>query len=119
MASTAYLTTGTTISVGGTTVTQITDFSTPSDTISEVDITNMSSAGKEFLPGLPDGGECSFTHIIGAEGAITSSDDIVACTMAVAGVGSFGFNAYVKAAPVKGGVDGVSTQDVSLRVTAD
>jgi hypothetical protein len=119
MASTAYLTTGTTITVGATTVTQITDFSTPADSISEVDITNMSSLAKEFLPGLPDGGECSFTHIVGAAGHIDSSDEIVACTIAVAGVGSFAFNAYVKSAPVKGGVDGVSTQDVTLRVTAD
>ena len=117
MASTAYLTTGTTIAVGNVTCTQITDLTTPSNTISEVDITSMASTTKEFLAGLPDGGECSFTHIIGDDAAVESSDDIVSCAMTLSGVGAFTFQCYVKAAPVKGGVDGIFTQDVTLRVT--
>ena len=119
MASTAILTKGTTVVVGTTTCAQITDISTPSNTVSEVDITSMVSEVKEFVPGLADGGECSFTHIIGDDDAVLSSDEIVACTMSCAGAGSFGFNAYVKAAPLKGGVDGIYTQEVSLRITAD
>jgi hypothetical protein len=119
MASTAFLTQGTTVVVGTVTCAQITDITTPANTVSEVDITSMVSTAKEFVPGLPDGGECSFTHIVGDDDAVVSSDDIVACTMSCAGAGSFAFNAYVKAAPLKGGTDGIFTQDVTLRVTAD
>lgn len=119
MATTYILTEGTTIAVGGFTATQITDFSTPSDSIEEIDITNMSTTGrKEFAMGLKDGGEASFTYIVESGGGVEQGTEPVGCSIDMDGL-SVPFMGYVKSCPYKGSTGGVVTQDVSIRVTGD
>lgn len=114
-ATVAIKTQGSTVSIGAATITTLTDITTPSDQYGEIDITNMASTKKEFLAGLADGGEFSFTWIV-VGGAIESSPDIVACGVG-GDAGTWAFDGYVKAAPAKAGVDGVWTQDVTVRCT--
>ena len=119
MATTYILTEGTTISVGSFTATQITDFSAPSDSIEEIDITNMSTTGrKEFAMGLMDGGEASFTYIVESGGGVEQSDAPVGCSINMDGL-SVSFTGYVKSCPYKGSTGGVVTQEVTIRVTGD
>lgn len=116
MATTSITSQGTTISIGGTTVTQATDITSPSGGISEIDISNLSSVDdKEYATGLNDRGEMSFSWIVDSA-PIEEDSTIVACS--INGVGwTIAFMGYVKSAPVKVSTDGVVTQDVTVRVT--
>jgi hypothetical protein len=119
MATTYILSEGTTVTVGTDTAEQITEFSTPSDSIEEIDITNMSTTGrKEFAMGLKDGGEASFTYIVPTGGGIAQGDAPVACSINMDGL-SVPFMGYVKSCPYKGSTSGVVTQEVTIRVTGD
>ena len=119
MATTYILTEGTTISVGAFTATQIQDFSTPSDNIDEIDVTNMSTTGrKEFAMGLKDGGEASFSYIVPPGGGVVQGTEPESCSINMDGL-SVPFMGYVKSCPYKGSTSGVVTQDVTIRVTGD
>ena len=119
MASTAVKTQGTTISIGGSTFTQIDTFTTPSDTLTEIDITNMSTTDrKEFVAGLRDGGDFTFDYIVSGASGVESSGEIVACSISIGSGGpSVSFMGYIKSAPMKGSTDGIVTQSVTVRVT--
>lgn len=60
MTSQAFTTQGTTISVAGTAIGEITDFDGPNSTRSEIDVTTLSSVAREFRLALADRGSFNF-----------------------------------------------------------
>ena len=109
---------GTTVTVGGATFTRVTDVTTGSQQVTEIDVTCMESDEKEYIAGLVDRGEFTVTVQIGAGGAAVPSSDGTAEAWAIAGDGvSFSGLGFIKAAPAKAGVDGIWTQDITVRIT--
>jgi hypothetical protein len=119
----AVLTQGTAITIGGTTLTGVTDITPPSATRGTVDITNLLSAdhAKEYAGGMIDGGEMSATAIVGVgNGALGTISGYIedygaakACAITLADGSSVSFDGII----TKFQVDGVATGDNTVKAT--
>jgi hypothetical protein len=119
----AVLTQGTAISIGGTTLTGVTDITPPSATRGTVDISNLLSPdhAKEYAGGMIDGGEMSATAIVGVGNAAlgTISAYIEAygaakpCVRTLADSSTVSFDGII----TKFQVDGVATGDNTVKAT--
>ena len=115
---------GTLTPVAWTEIGEVTDFSGPDGTASEIDTTHLQSTAKEFLMGLPDEGSISLSinwaptdtgqlAVVAARKArtekdfkITYSDDSTAT-----------FKGYVLGLSSSGSVDGKIDGSVTIRIT--
>jgi hypothetical protein len=118
----AVITQGTTITIGGTSLTGVTDITPPSATRGTIDITNLGSAdhAKEYAAGLIDGGEMSATVIVGAGSGIGAIAAFVedysgtkSCAITLADSSSITFEGFV----TKVQVDGIATGDNVVKAT--
>jgi len=118
----AVATYGTTVSIGGTALTGITDITPPSFSRGTIDITNIASDdhAKEFIPGFADGGEMSVTVIVGAGSGISTISGYMsdyttakACSITLATGGSVAFDGWV----TKVQFDGLSAGDNAAKAT--
>ena len=116
---------GATISIGGTSVSGVTDITPPSYSRGTIDVTHLGSSNhaKEYIPGLLDGSEMSVTVICGAGTGIGTVagyvDDYganeaksVSITLPDSG-GSCSFNGIV----TKVQMDAVSVGDNTVKAT--
>lgn len=119
---------GTILKQGATTVANITAISIPGPVKTEIDVTDFASVAAEFLPGMPDYGEISFSGFYNYSDAgqtIVRADafDVAAGTKAWSiafpnQLMQFTFNAWVKSyVPNAGGPNEAYTFDATLRVT--
>lgn len=121
----AVVTQGTTITIGGTSLTGVTDITPPSASRGTIDVTHLGSAdhAKEYAAGLIDGGEMSATVIVGAGsgiGAIAAFIDVYGAnekkecviTLPDSG-GTITFDGIV----TKVQVDGIATGDNVVKAT--
>jgi hypothetical protein len=119
---------GTILKQGSTVVANINQLSIPGPVKTEIDVTDFASAAAEFLPGLADYGEVTFSgfyNYADAGQTIVRADafDIAAGTKAwsIAFVNQsmqFTFNAWVKSyVPKAGGPNEAYGFDATLRVT--
>ena len=118
----AVITQGTTITIGGTSLTGVTDITPPSATRGTIDITNLGSAdhAKEYAAGMIDGGEMTATVIVGAGAGIGTIAGYVedygankACVITLADSSSITFDGIV----TKVQVDGIATGDNVVKAT--
>jgi hypothetical protein len=119
----AVITQGTAITIGGATLTGVTDITPPSATRSTVDVTNLLSPDKtkEYAGGLIDGGEMSATAIVGVgNGALSTISAFIedygapkACSITLADSSSVSFDGIV----TKFQVDGIATGDNTVKAT--
>jgi Lambda phage tail tube protein, TTP len=92
---------------------------------SEVDVTTLCSEAKEMRLGLQDFGSFTFEmNYVPDDPAQVILQDLKAAgapgefkLVLPAPNGEWAFNAYVKSFPIAGGVDGVLTSSISLRIT--
>ena len=92
---------------------------------SEIDVTTICSDAKEVRLGLQDFGAFSFemNYVPDDQGQIAmqtakAAGTAIAFKFTLPGTyGEWAFDAYVKAFPIAGGVDGVLTSSVSLRIS--
>jgi hypothetical protein len=110
-------------------IAEIKSITGPGGASTTLDTTTLSSAAKEFVPGLKDNGEVTLgvNFVPGDEGQQTMIDDQENLQMAVykitysdkkpTGGTTAVFNAYVTNFAPSVGVDALSTADVSLRVS--
>lgn len=81
MAYTASIGTGTTISRGATTFAQVTDIQIGDQSLPSIDITNLSSVAKDYMPGdLIDAGSITFDILILGKGDLPALGTLVAGT---------------------------------------
>ena len=118
----AVITQGTTITIGGTSLTGVTDITPPSSTRGTIDITNLGSAdhAKEYAAGMIDGGEMTATVIVGVGAGIGTIAGYVedygenkACVITLADSSSITFDGIV----TKVQVDGIATGDNTVKAT--
>lgn len=120
----AVITSGTTLSIGGTALTGVTDITPPSATRGTIDITHLGSAAhsKEYAAGMIDGGEMTATVIIGAGagiGAVAAMVDVYGaeeqkeCLITLADGSSVSFDGIV----TKVQIDGIATGDNVVKAT--
>ena len=118
----AVITQGTTITIGGTSLTGVTDITPPSSTRGTIDITNLGSTdhAKEYAAGMIDGGEMTATVIVGAGAGIGTIAGYVedygankACVITLADSSSITFDGIV----TKVQVDGIATGDNVVKAT--
>lgn len=120
----AVITSGTTITIGGTALTGVTDITPPSASRGMIDITHLGSTdhAKEYAAGMIDGGEMTATVIVGAGtgiGTIAGYIDAYgateqkACTITLADSSSISFQGIV----TKVQVDGIATGDNVVKAT--
>lgn len=119
---------GTVLKQGATVVGNITQISIPGPVKTEIDVTDFASVAAEFLPGLADYGEVTFSgwyNDADAGQTIVRADafDITAGTKAwtigfVTQAKGFSFNAWVKSfVPTAGGPNAAYDFTATLRVT--
>lgn len=119
---------GTILKQGATVVANITSISIPGPVKSEIDVTDMASVAAEFLPGMADYGEVTFSgwyNYADAGQTIVRADafDIAAGTKAWSiafanQLMQFTFNAWVKSyVPNAGGPNEAYDFTATLRVT--
>ena len=118
---------GTTLSVGGTNITQLVNVTAPQMENPEIDTTVLSDTWRNFIASIPDGGELTFTVNYDASTAVhgtlttnfaagTSSAWVV--TFADTGAATVGFSG-----PITGfswgeaAVDNLVTAQVTVKVT--
>lgn len=125
-AMTTYTSGGTATPVTYTEILEVKDFKPSGSSSTEIDVTDLKSAAKEFKTGLKDNGSFSMSVF-----CVTSDPGQAACKAKfdAAAVGSFKittpdaktytFNAMVKAFPTMpdGSPDGVLTGSIDLRIT--
>ena len=119
----AVITQGTAITIGGATLTGVTDITPPSATRGTVDITNLLSPDKtkEYAGGLIDGGEMSATAIVGVgNAALTTISGYIedygaakACVITLADSSTVTFDGII----TKFQVDGIATGDNTVKAT--
>jgi hypothetical protein len=126
-------TTGLTITASGTAtpvaftkISNIKTFETPEASSSEVDVSNLDSTGKEFLMGLRDGGTVSLDTDYDKSDAgqvacraawLANPQPLKPFKILLPDATAVTFNAYVKKAPIKGGVDQALKSTIDLRVS--
>jgi hypothetical protein len=119
---------GTILKQGATVVARITSISIPGPVKTEIDVTDFASVAAEFLPGLPDYGEMTFSGFYDYSDAgqtIVRADafDVNAGTKAwsiafVTQSMQFTFNAWVKSyVPDAGGPNEAYKFTATLRIT--
>ena len=119
---------GTVLKQGSTVVGNLTQISIPGPVKTEIDVTDFASVAAEFLPGLADYGEVTFSGFYNDADAgqvIVRADafDITAGTKAwtigfVTQAKGFSFNAWVKSfVPNAGGPNAAYDFQATLRVT--
>lgn len=121
------LTQGTVLSVAAVAVGNLTSITPPGATKPEIDVSDFDSTAAEFLMGMPDSGEMSFSGFFNKANAaqMTLLDDAVATTAVSRAFtilfplqGTFAFNGYVKSfVPTGSGTNAAITFDGSVRVT--
>ena len=119
----AVITQGTAITIGGTTLTGVTDITPPSATRGTVDVTNLLSPDrtKEYAGGLIDGGEMSATAIVGVgNAALTTIHGYIedygaakSCVITLADSSTVTFDGII----TKFQVDGIATGDNTVKAT--
>lgn len=118
----AVITSGTTLTIGGTSLTGVTDITPPSSTRGMIDTTHLGSAdhAKEYFPGMIDGGELSATVIVGAGAGISTIAGYVedygatkACVITLADTSTVSFAGYV----TKVQIDGIAVGDNVVKAT--
>ena len=109
-----------------TEVKEIVSFSGFDGQASEIDITHLQSAGKEFLMGLQDFGtfKCDVNHLPDDAGQVilrTAKGDRVKRTFRAtfSDASTAIFDAFVLSNPVSGGVDAKVDASFSLRITGN
>ncbi len=121
------VTQGTVLSVAAVAVGNLTSIGTPGPTKPEIDVSDFDSTAAEFLMGMPDSGEMSFSGFFNKANAsqMTLLADAIATTATSRAFtilfptqGTFGFNGYVKSfVPTASGVNSAVMFDGSIRVT--
>lgn len=118
----AVITSGTTLSIGGTSLTGVTDITPPSATRGMIDTTHLGSTdhAKEYFPGMIDGGEMSATVIVGAGAGIGTISGYVEdygapkpCIITLADSTECSFDGYV----TKVQIDGIAVGDNVVKAT--
>jgi len=119
------------------TIGQVKDISGPNISRGDVDVTDHESADgyREFLPGLADGGDVSFTvgldksdstHVGGAGTGLLGDFEQDGCTLpawklilnACSGTFYWTFDGYVNGFSPSSPVEGEHTADISIKVSA-
>lgn len=115
---------GTATPVALTQIKEIKTFSGFDGQASEIDITNLDSTAKEFRLGLVDEGGFSFemnqVNSDTGQAALRASRNagtIKQYTLTLPNAETATFSAFAKGVPTAGGVDGVVTSSVSLRIS--
>ena len=132
---TAIKTQGTTIQRGDgggpetfTTIGEIISFSGLGGEASEIETTSVTSTSKEFILGLPDGGDFTITVNLDPQDSQQTGlrDDRTngtlrnfKITLTDTGSTTIDFAAYVKGFSINGAVDEKVTADITLRVNQD
>ena len=121
----AAITQGSSITIGGTTITGLTDITPPSATRGTIDITHLGSAdhSKEYAAGMIDGGEMSCTVLVGVGSGIGAVAAMIeeygaseqkSCSIALGeDGGSISFQGIV----TKVSVEGIATGDNVIKAT--
>ena len=116
---------GATITIGGTSITGVTDITPPSYQRGTIDVTHLGSSNhaKEYIPGLLDGAEMTVSVICGAGTGIGTvagyvddygANEAKAVSIALAdSAGSCSFNAIV----TRVSMDAVSVGDNTVKAT--
>jgi len=111
-----------------TLIAEITDFDGPGGERPDIDVSSLDSLAREFLPGLKDNGDFSFTanflpvdaqHVLvrDTDTAETSTATNFRITFTDAGATNATFAAFVKQYRPSGGVDDKVVAAVTMRVT--
>lgn len=113
--------------VGAVLVGNLSAIGAPGPTKSEIDITDFDSTASEFLMGLPDSGEMTFSGFFNKSNAgqavllgdaVGSAATSRAFTITMPGQGAFTLNGFVsRFVPAAGGVQEAVTFDGAVRVT--
>ena len=110
----------------GVAVAQISGFTGPDGEATEIDVTHLGSTAKEYLQGLPDEGNITFTGFLDPDdtaqvGLRTDRDAQVANTYSLTLTDSpatvLTFSAFVKQFALAGAPDGAITLNLSMRIT--
>ena len=110
----------------GVLIPEIKTFNGPTGTAAEVDVTSLDSLAREYLQGLKDEGELSFTmnwvpqnSVHKALAADFAARTTSAYTLTVQDVvlSTLSFQAFVREFPKTGGVDAPLEASVTLRIT--
>lgn len=133
MSSNALVSQGMTIAIGDgaspevfTTINDVTDISGPDGGASEIDTTDLSSTAKEFRLGLIDNGNVSMAmnfqpkdtqHALLRTKSISGVQANYRITFTDSPATTWTFAAFVKGVPINNSVDGVTTANVTLRIT--
>lgn len=124
-ASSAKVGFGTTLTVGGNSMTEATDISGPGQSASMIDVTHMASDNnyREFIKGLLDGGEVTFKlNFIKTvfSNLLTSfeSSSALSCVLTLSNsLGAFTFSAWVQSLSCTPPLDGQQVIECTLKVT--
>jgi hypothetical protein len=107
-----------------TTIGEVTDFSGPDGSASEIDVSHLTSTSKEFIMGLPDEGSLSLsvnwdTSDSGQDACATAraarTEEDFKITYSDASTATF--TGYVTGMSSSGGVDGKVSGSISIRIT--
>ncbi len=113
-----------------TLIAEISDFDGPGGERPDIDISSLDSTAREFLPGLKDGGDFTFTanmlpvdaqHVglRDVDLAETTTARNFRITLTDTGATTISFAAFVKQYRPSGGVDDKLIANVTMRVTGD
>lgn len=109
-----------------TLIAEVTDFDGPGGQASEIDVTSLDSTAKEFLLGLRDEGDFSFTCNLvpgdTGQAGLRSDRDYATLqdfqiTLTNTPATTLTFQAYVKEFRIKGGLDDKISASVTLRIS--
>ena len=111
-----------------TAIGQVISIAGPSGTTGEIDVTNLSSSAKEFIPSLPDNGDVTleivFDHATTANQHASLWTDFAAQTTGYYQIAltdspqtKLSFSAFPNAYPISIGVDDKIGASVGLRIT--
>jgi len=113
-----------------TLIAEITDFDGPGGERPDIDVSSLDSTAREYLPGLKDNGDFSFTaNFLGADAqhvlirdtdtAETTDATNFRITFTDVGATTATFAAFVKQYRPSGSVDAAVVANVTMRVTGD